>query len=147
MSKDFIEALQEKINDLQMRRDELQEEISNIETRLEVLRDLLTEEDGGAKPVAKRGRPKGSTKSKVVEEPKVQSHHAASAELLREAAAMGGTDPALAEKLRNRYRPMPRPDSRNSSGVVVGSKKGNPRQETQSDSTISIDDDTLDPEK
>jgi chromosome segregation ATPase len=136
---DFIEALEEKIRDLQMRKDELEEEIGSIDTRIDVLRELLVEEEGSSVTSVKKsaGRPRGSKnkKSDTVSEPK-QSAHLPSDDILREASTLGGTDPEVAERLKNRFRPTPRPHRPLGPGISVGGGKVSPGQ-TKSDATIS----------
>lgn len=142
---DFATALQEKISALETERDELEEELETVRARLEVLVDLFAEETGN-KPVAsgtkktqrtskrKPGRPKGSKNKKPPKQPTEEEQA-----LWREAQALGGTDPEKAKAIASRYRPVSRPQE-GYGGVKVGSVKGNPNQQTQSNKTISIED-------
>jgi hypothetical protein len=92
----------------------------------------------------KRGRPKGSKnkKSAPKKDKKVKEVDPDALALYEEAVALGGehakTDPELAERLKNRFRPFPRSQPGYGS-AKVGSDKGQP--DNQSDKTISMPDD------
>ncbi len=148
----FAQVLSDKIEALQDERDELEDAISRINTKLETLEELLSEEEdrppvrGEPKAKRKRGRPKGSKKKVTkasTEDEKL------SAELYEEAIATlpeEGTTPELQEKLVKRYRPLPRAtDSGPGPGITTGTlkdvkdKMGNTTP--KSDRTISIEDD------
>ena len=141
---DFASALNEKILDLQGRRDELEEELASVDARIEVLSGILAEEQG--KPVEvsekkKRGRPAGS-KSGSKATP-VNTPVPADDPVLREALTMEGTDPVVAERLKKRFNPQRRaPDSRGP-GIRAGNKQ-DVLGETRSDKTINVDDNTKD---
>jgi seryl-tRNA synthetase len=132
---DFTEALRAKINDLSAQRDDLEEKMANLTVRIDVLLQLIAEEGGNADPVVpkKRGRPK---KSKVVD--------AETDSVLLEASQMEGTDPEIAERLRNRrFEAAPRPMTRLGPGIIAGAGRAKPRGDEAkiSDRAISVDDD------
>jgi len=144
----FAQVLTDKIEALQDERDEIEDNLSRINTKLETLEELLSEEEdrppvrGEPKAKRKRGRPKGSNK-------KVKKTSAEDDELFQEALATlpeEGTSPEMQEKLVKRYKPIPRiMDSSPGPGITTGTLKqvkdklGN--KTPKSDKTISIEDD------
>jgi len=115
----FVDALNEKIN-------QLEDEKSRIDEKIELLQELLDSESGQeAAPTAtetkkRPGRPRGSRNKKTT------SIHAIEdsifEESTRQLAASGqGTTPEMQERMVKKYRPTPRPN-RNYGGVHAGTK-------------------------
>lgn len=134
----FSDALREKISLLQDEKEELEDSLSRVSGKLEILQELLDEEEG--KPVArveetpkrKPGRPKKK---------KEQPVHAADPSLLEEAARMEGTDPTLADAIRRRTQiASPRPPVSYGPGVHVGTGRPSPGKRPAPVSNISVED-------
>lgn len=101
----FLEALQTKIALLEDEKEEAEDTLARLSSKLDVLKELLQEEtqafvksgappvEASAVPKRKRGRPKST---------KANPTNAVDADVLAEASALGGTDPALAEAIRRR---------------------------------------------
>jgi len=131
----FVDALHEKIALLQDEKEELEDALERVVAKLSILTELIQEE--GAKVEAapatprKRGRP---PKAKPKESDPVWE----------EASKMEGTDPKVAERLRNRdFSPAPRGDKSYGPGVHVDQKRRTPSPRN-SDATVSIEEDTND---
>jgi hypothetical protein len=136
---DFTEALRDKILQLEGQLDELMERKANVEAKLEVLRDLLSEEQprvpGDSNPPAprKRGRP---SKKKTIAPSVADS-------VAEEAAKMPGTDPEIEARLRSRpFNPSPRVSQGWGPGIRAGNKSAVSPKETNpvADTNISIED-------
>jgi len=138
MMTDLIAALRERISALQDEKEELEDALSRIEAKLEVCEDLLSDElEGSSPPPAPKkkrpGRPKGSgSKKKAAAKKKAASKsvkstpsYAQEDELWKQAisslpAGFAGTTPEEAERARQRFQPVPRPQPR------YGVKSGKP---------------------
>jgi len=133
----FTQGLKDKIAILRDEREELEDSISRIDTKIETLEELLSEEEGSSttaadKPKRKRGRPRGAKK-------KATNAATQNAELYEEAVATlpgEGTTPEMQEKLVKRYKPTPRIVD----GLGPGIKTGARDKETKANKTISIED-------
>lgn len=144
----FKDALVEKIADLEGEKQAFVEQIdAKIAVLTEILEDEAGESSGPPKSQAtskRRGRPRGSKNKKKQDsgKSKVPEPNPEADALYLEAMEIGGdavkTDPELAERLKKRFRPLPRVRSGYGS-VRVGSEKSAP--ERQSNSTISMPDD------
>lgn len=133
----FSDALREKISLLQDEKEELEDSLSRISGKLEILQELLDEEEGQPAPVVeeaprrKPGRPRK----------KAQSSPAVDQSLLDEAAKMEGTDPTLADAIRRRTQiAPPRPPVSYGPGIHVGTGRPSPGKRTSPVSTISVED-------
>ncbi len=133
----FTQGLKDKIEILRDEREELEDSMSRIDTKIETLEELLSEEEGSpttatTKPKRKRGRPKGAKK-------KTTGAATPNAELYDEAVATlpeEGTTPEMQEKLVKRYKPSPRI----ADGLGPGIKTGARDKDTKANKTISIED-------
>ncbi len=120
---DFVVALKSKILSLEGDKDELEEDLANIDARLEVLRELLAEEgchqlDDVVAKSKKRGRKKGSKNKKTS---KRKADPAELDPVQEEASRMKGTDPDLAERMSKRkFVPAPREVQSYGPGVHPG---------------------------
>lgn len=108
---DFIAALKAKILSLEGDKDELEEDLANVEVRLEVLQELLTEEgDHQLEDVivkSKKKRRKKDSKNKKISKRKVIPIE--SDPIQEEASRMKGTDPEIAERLsKKKFVPVAR---------------------------------------
>jgi len=132
---DFMEALVEKITNLEGQRDALTEQLANIDARLEVLRELLNEETGTeiVASTKKVGRPKGS-KSKPKEDFSHPSELSEAA--MGDAAGMEGTPPEVAERLSKKRVVRTAPPATNYGPGVRVDQSSRKRGTT----SISIDD-------
>ncbi len=132
----FTQGLKDKIELLRDEREELEDSMSRIDTKIETLEELLSEEEGSTtatpavKPKRKRGRPKGSKKTAAT--PNTELYDEAVATLPGE-----GTTPEMQERLVKRYKPTPRV----AEGLGPGIKTGTRDKETKANKTISIEDD------
>ncbi len=138
----FVDALQEKI-------DELEAEKERIDTKIELLQELLdveTEEDT-APPAPKKkraGRPKGAKNRKK----SAESKHAPEDDLYKQAMKElnsregGGTSPELQEKLTRKFQADPRPTRELGHGITAGTKKQveEAANKRKSNATVSIED-------
>lgn len=137
---DFSQAIKDKMAELMERRGSLQDEIEAIDAKVELLRELIQDEGGEVLVAAaeknKGGRPRGSKNKRTLEREKVAeaSKHAVEDELSKEAASMPGTDPELAEKIRNRGKDFSPRIAEQHSNIIVSGKKGNPREDLSSSS-------------
>src|SRR5574338_745548 len=122
----FSEALREKISLVQDEKEELEDSITRITGKLEILQELLDEEEGKsssladveAPPKRKPGRPRKKVAAAM---PAVDQS------LLDEAAQMGGTEPTLADAIRRRTQiAAPRPPVSYGPGVHVGTGRPSP---------------------
>jgi len=132
----FTQGLKDKIAILRDEREELEDSISRIDTKIETLEELLSEEEGSsttdtAKPKRKRGRPKGSKKTAEASKTAKERYEESLASLPGE-----GTTPEMQEKLVKRYKPTPRIVD----GLGPGIKTGTRDKETKANKTISIED-------
>ncbi len=102
----FTQGLKDKIGGLRDEREELEDSMSRIDTKIETLEELLAEEEGTpvAKPTTKRkrGRPKSSKKTAEVSKRDKELYDEAVATLPE-----AGTTPEMQERLVNRYRTTP----------------------------------------
>lgn len=117
---EFRIALQEKISDLECRRTELEETFANLDSKLEVLRELLSDEKFSPVNKAPAAEPKkrGRPPKKIVE---LTVNAGGDEALLNEARAMEGTDPELAARLSTRpFNPTARPPVSRGPGIRVG---------------------------
>lgn len=141
----FVDALQEKI-------DELEDAKSRIDEKIELLRELLESEAGPLDAVSlaaatgtvskkRPGRPKGAKSRKV------QSIHGLDDELFAEAqkqlAESGeATTPELQERMTRRFKTVPRP-AHNYGNIKAGTKKEVDEARSASmktDSHVSVED-------
>ena len=120
---DFAQALNTKITELEENKKNLLSEVSVIDAKLALLKELQEGEGGEVPAAKKRGRPpKGTSKTKKTELP--QNYSSSDPDILAEAQQLGGTDPALAERLANRSPRRTALASRSyGPGVHVGSKE------------------------
>ena len=114
----FVKALETKIGNLRAMRDDHLEEALALDSKIELLEELLLEEGGELQdpaPAKKRpGRPKGSkNKKSPAKKPVEESTHAPADELYDEAMTQlnnsgeGGTTPEQQEKLTSQDFPQP----------------------------------------
>ncbi len=155
---DFTDALSLKISALEDELEECEESVFRIQSKIEMLNELLIEEEGfkGASnpPVSaharkgKKGRPKGSKnrKKRAAPNPKASSPSDGRVLLseaeLSQVEDMEGTDPEVAKRLASRkFVAHPRADQSYGPGVHPGVGK-KPAGETRSraDTVITIDD-------
>lgn len=142
---EFRSALQDKILELEGLRAEYDEKVANLDSKLEVLRELLVEESPRTAPPKvdavpapkKRGRPPKKTVELTV-------NAGGDEALLNEARAMEGTDPELAARLSSRpFNPTARPPVSRGPGIHVGPGRGTvDRAGISSHVQISVEDET-----
>lgn len=120
---DFAQALNTKITELEEDKKNLLSEVSVIDAKLALLKELQEDEGVEVPALKKRGRPpKAVSKAKPAELP--QNYSSSDPGILAEAQQMGGTDPALAERLATRAHNRTAVASRGyGPGVRVGSKE------------------------
>lgn len=125
MSK-LSEALEEKISELQDEKEELEDSLSRVDTKIEAFEEMLVEELGGsafkkrkAKIASTNPKKRGRPRKKKGADPDVQAEYEASLKSLPEGQA---TTPEQAAAAVQRYNPTPRPEA-NYGGVKHGTKK------------------------
>jgi hypothetical protein len=137
----FIDALQEKIDDLE-------DEKAHIDEKIDLLRELMEGETGkrGAAPPARAkrraGRPKGAKNKK-----QAPSKHAVADDLYEEAMKNvekledGGTSAELQASRTKSFNPAPRPLAPRAPNVHAGTKKDvdEARLGKKADATVSVD--------
>lgn len=140
---DFAQALEEKISVLEATKASLLSEVSDIDVKIRLLRELQADETGEQPVVKRRGRPPKVSKEKGT------TSFPMDPAIVEEASRMDGTDPALAARLASRrpnrsagpvkgYGPGVRAGTRDQ---VLGNSSGAPA----GTSMISIEDDENEP--
>ena len=137
---DFVKALNEKILELEADKEALLFEISQIDAKISLIKELA-----GDSPVAKkRGRP-----PKVALQAKGTTSFPMDPAVLAEASTMEGTDPELAARLAARQgRRTAEPPIGYGPGVRAGTKAAvihGAREKSPSNAQISIEDDENEP--
>lgn len=136
----FTDALESKLSELQDEKEELQDSLSRVESKIELLTELLTDETGEvpeAPAPKKRGRPRKTATKKVTSTKKTPTKRGRKkkADAETEAALQAeyeearsslpaGTTPTTAEeqaKAVSRFRPTPRATT-GYGGVRAGGK-------------------------
>ncbi len=146
----LAEALEERMSLLYDQKVAYEVAIKDIDSKLELLGELLSEEygevdtptvvDEPVKPKKPRGRPKGTTKSKKKPPKKAKSIDDT---LYKEAVknlGANGTTPEEQERKVRAYSPQPRAEHRLGPGITAGAGK-KAGGETRSDAVISMEDD------
>ncbi len=156
------EALQEKIELLHERREELESEIQLVDSQIEVCESLLSgdveallaapspkrkKKTTVKVPAKKRGRPRKKTIDPELAEAQRRQYEEAKNSL---PDGSTGTTKEEQERAIRRFHPMARPEDTHGN-VVVGSTKGKPAETRDPDplghKSISIDDDSIKEEK
>lgn len=153
----FVEALKEKVEALEDELQEYEDAVSRIQSKIEVLNELIEEEGGKTNPSKKKsGRPKGSrnrktssskkssssAKSKKTKE-QIEAEKALYKEAVNTLPGGKGSSEEEQQKAIARFNPAPRIDP-GSGGVKAGDKEsvlGNADSpSSKSHVRISIDD-------
>jgi ABC-type transporter Mla subunit MlaD len=155
----LIEALRDKISVLEDEREELEDALGRVTSRISTLEELLKEEEEqlgedfeteepAPEPKKKRGRPRKNpakkvTKKKTARKKKVSRKESTTdadyQEAVRTLPGGKGTTKEEAAAAAARYNPTPRPPI-DRKGVKVYSKKGKPPVESSDDVHISVED-------
>lgn len=132
----FVDALHEKIGLLQDEKEELEDALTRVSTKLSLLEELVREEEGkvvvplAAAPAPRRGRPPKTKKTE-------------SDPAWNEASKMPGTDPEIAKAIRNRgFNPVARNVDSYGPGIRVEQKEARPRG--AADVAITVEEDAND---
>jgi hypothetical protein len=137
---DFVKALNEKILELEADKEALLFEISQIDAKISLIKELT----GDTSAPKKRGRP-----PKAATQEKGKTSFPMDPAVLSEASQMEGTDPELASRLAVRSVHRTREPSKGyGPGIRVGTKDevlGGPRKSGPSNAVISIEDDENEP--
>lgn len=139
----FAQALEAKISKLEEDKASLLSEVSEIDTKITLLKELQADETEDQPAPKKRGRPPKASKEKGT------TSFPMDPSVIAEASAMGGTDPALAARLAAKKGSRPSgPVKGYGPGVRAGTKDqviGSGGGAPPGTAVISVEDDENEP--